>query len=117
MEWRIESAMPGMALPAPAGAAVLALMYQLEHTRWLSAERLVDLQLRQLEQVLRHARSNVPYYRERLIGERLFELPILTRQALMEGFDARACAQAERSAGAAHSPYSAFTPACCTTRL
>jgi hypothetical protein len=34
-----------MALPAPAGAAVLALMYQLEHTQWLSAERLVDLQL------------------------------------------------------------------------
>jgi phenylacetate-CoA ligase len=90
MDWRIESAVPGMvwpALPAPPGAAALALLYQLEHTQWLTAERLLELQLRQLEQVVRHARSSVPYYRERLTADGLAALPILTRRELQERFD------------------------------
>src|SRR5438105_5774293 len=87
MDWRIQSVMPGMvwpAIPAPPGAAVLALLHQLEYTQWLAPERLLELQLEQREQLVQHARASVPYYRERLGGE----LPLLTRRDLMEHFDA-----------------------------
>ena len=60
--------MPGIAWPAisvPHAAAKLALLHQLEHTQWLSPRRLHELQLRQLQLLLRHAAATVPYYRER----------------------------------------------------
>ena len=91
MDWKIQSAMPGMAwpaIPAPTGAAVLALLYQLEHTQWLAPERLRELQLRQLGELVRHARASVPYYRDRLGAEDLAGLPLLTRRDLQEHFDA-----------------------------
>jgi phenylacetate-CoA ligase len=54
------------ALPSQRGAALLALLYQLEETQWWSAERLAEHQLLQLQALLRHAWETVPYYRMRL---------------------------------------------------
>ena len=64
----IRSAMLGIAWPAIPGqeaAALLVLQFQLERFQWLSPERLLELQFRQLEALLRHAHATVPYYRER----------------------------------------------------
>ena len=103
MDWRIESAMPDMAwpgIPAPAGAAVLALLYQLQQSQWLPAERLLELQRHQLNNMLRHAAAHVPYYRERWRDEGFAELPILKRRNLMEHFDALKSERVPREHGA-----------------
>ena len=91
--------MPGVAwpaLPAPGGAAVLALSFQLERSQWLTLEQLRQQQLQQLQLLLRHALATVPYYRERwgadfdpalpLTFERFAALPLLTRRELQDGF-------------------------------
>ena len=92
MEWRFESRMPGVAWPAvgaPHAAAVLALLQQLEHTQWLPAQRLLELQLRQAESVIRHAASTVPYYRDRLTASRdLGGLPLLGRRDVQDNYAA-----------------------------
>jgi phenylacetate-CoA ligase len=65
---RLRSALPGMdwpALPDAEGARMLALQYQLEQSQWWPEERLQAWQMRQFEQVFRHALATVPYYRER----------------------------------------------------
>ncbi len=93
MEWAFESAVPGVTWPAivpPHGAAKLALLHQLEHSQWLPPQRLRELQLRQLELILRHATAAVPYYRRRLgksasAGD-LGALPLLEMRDLQEGF-------------------------------
>ncbi len=54
------------AVPDSRGAALLALLYQLEQSQWWSPERLGAQQSRQLAQLLRHARKNVPFYAKRL---------------------------------------------------
>lgn len=54
------------AIPSPHGAQLLSLLYQFEQTQWWSAERLLEHQLRQLQQLLRHTVATVPFYRERL---------------------------------------------------
>jgi phenylacetate-CoA ligase len=46
--------------------AVFSLAYQLERSQWWTTELLTTFQLRQAESVLKHAKSTVPYYRERL---------------------------------------------------
>ncbi|MBE0625688.1 MAG: phenylacetate--CoA ligase family protein [Burkholderiales bacterium] len=98
--WQIESAVTGVcwpALPAPGGASVLALLFWLERTQWLTLERLREHQLRQLQVLLRHALVTVPYYRDRWGGaydpatpltfERFTALPLLTRRELQEQFE------------------------------
>ena len=100
-DWQYQSALPGAvwpAVPAPEGAAVLGLLFQLERSQWLSAESLLEQQLRQLELVLRHAHATVPHYRERwsdaydanapLTRERFAALPLLARRDLQEQFEA-----------------------------
>jgi phenylacetate-CoA ligase len=79
------------AIPSARGAQLLSLLYQFEQTQWWPAERLLEHQLRQLQQRLRQARETVPYYRERL-GAVAFDpkqcltlaafraLPLLTRR-------------------------------------
>lgn len=65
----VVSAVPGIAwpaLPGPAGAALLALLFQLEQTQWWPAERLRMAQRRQLSALLAHARDRVPFWRGRL---------------------------------------------------
>ncbi len=54
------------ALPAPAGASMLAVQFQLEQSQWLSAEELRRRQFLQLSRLLSHAVETVPLYRERL---------------------------------------------------
>ena len=105
MGWRIESSFPGLAWPAvpsPAGAATLALLFQLEDSQWLAPERLRAHQEAQLEELLRHACAHVPYYRERLgdIPPPLERIPLLTRRALMENFEALKSRQVPPTHGA-----------------
>jgi phenylacetate-CoA ligase len=72
LPWPVESRLPGVAwpaVPAPAAAQLFTLLFQLERTQWLAPEDLRALQLRQLEQLIRHAAGTVPYYRERLSGK------------------------------------------------
>lgn len=57
MEWS--------ALPKPHGADLLSLLYQLERSERWNAQQLLALQLRQIQHVVRHAVTTVPYYRDR----------------------------------------------------
>ncbi len=45
---------------------MLAMQYQLEHSEHLTASELLSLQHQQLAVLLQHARSTVPFYRDRL---------------------------------------------------
>jgi phenylacetate-CoA ligase len=98
--WQYRSAAPGISWPAIPGeeaSALLALQFQLERTQWLPPERLLELQFRQLDVLLRHAWDTVPYYRERWRG--LYEpgsqltagtfdrLPLLSRRDLQGHFE------------------------------
>jgi phenylacetate-CoA ligase len=95
--WRYHSAVPGAAwpaLPAGGGASLLALQFQLDRTQWLPQSRLRQLQARQLQVLVRHARETVPYYRDRWRGiaepvavEDLAALPLLARRELREHFE------------------------------
>ena len=77
---------------------MLALQFQLERTQWLPPARLLELQFRQLEAVMRHAHDTVPYYRERWRGlydpaapltpQRFAQIPFLTRNDLRSQFEA-----------------------------
>ena len=76
------------AVPGPAAARLLALLFQLERSQWLAPERLAAAQRRQLGAVVDHARRTVPFYRERLAAlarpdgpdpARWREVPLLTR--------------------------------------
>jgi phenylacetate-CoA ligase len=65
----VASAVPGIAwpgLPGPTGAALLGLLFQLERTQWWPAERLRLAQRRQLAALIAHARTEVPFWRDRL---------------------------------------------------
>jgi phenylacetate-CoA ligase len=92
----VRSAVPGAlwpAVPTPGGAAVLALLAQLERTQWLSAGRLLEHQRSQVGALVAHAYATVPYYRERwsALGGgaiRFSGLPLLTRRELQEHHDA-----------------------------
>ncbi len=88
-----KSAVSGIswpALPGPAGAAMLAMQFQLEQSQWWPPERLVQEQFRQLEILLLHAYRAVPFYQKRFrdIGyapgavspEWFARLPILRRE-------------------------------------
>lgn len=66
---RVVSAVPGMVwpgLPGPSGAALLAILFQLEQTQWWPEDRLRLAQRRQLGVLLAHAREQVPFWRDRL---------------------------------------------------
>ncbi len=81
-------------IPADPGAHLAALLFQLERSQWLAAERLRECQLDQLRHLLRHARSTVPHYAEPLrdidvdhLDWATFEaLPLLSRKALQDNF-------------------------------
>lgn len=54
------------AIPSPNDAALLALQYQLEQSQWLTPEQIKQSQLRQARQLLAHALTTVPYYKDTL---------------------------------------------------
>ena len=94
MEWQFASALPGVAWPGISGTAAatrLALLHQLERSQWLAPERLRERQAEQLDVLLRHARSTVPYYRERLhassSAHELHRLPILTARDVQDHYE------------------------------
>lgn len=65
----LKSAIPGAAwpaIPSPDGAALLALLYQLERSQWWPRAQLEAAQFRQLRALLAHAARSVPFYLERL---------------------------------------------------
>ncbi len=53
-------------LPSPQGALALSLHWQFEQSQWFPPERLLEIQMQQLGELLSHARQHVPFYRERL---------------------------------------------------
>lgn len=105
------SVVTGVAWPAighDASAHLQSLLFQLEHTQWLSPGAVWQRQHYQLKQLLRHAAETVPHYREALRGmdnDRLEwpafrSLPILKRQALQENFTSLCCTRVPPSHGA-----------------
>ena len=89
----LTSQVPGIHWPAVVGArdaAVLALLFQMESTQWLSGEALRERQERQLGALLDHARRHSSFYRERLPNDlaRWHEMPLLTRADLQTQADA-----------------------------
>lgn len=63
-----KSYLPGIAWPAFTASShvhLLSLQFQFEHTQWMSADELLELQLLQAQQVIDHAARSTPYYRER----------------------------------------------------
>jgi len=77
---------------------------QLARDAW-SRERLLDFQRARLRELLTHAAGASPYYREALgpdpAGTPLAELPVLSKQTLMEQWDRIACDRRLTLAGAA----------------
>jgi len=52
------------AIPGQSAAQMLSLLYQLEHSQWLSPDELWQQQLSQLTLLLQHAVSTVPHYKK-----------------------------------------------------
>ncbi|MFZ0694061.1 MAG: AMP-binding protein, partial [Alphaproteobacteria bacterium] len=64
-----KSALTGILWPAVPNrndALLLAVVRQLEESQWWAPEALLFQQLRQIERILGHALSTVPYYKQRL---------------------------------------------------
>jgi phenylacetate-CoA ligase len=94
------SNLPGIVwptLPNPEGTVQLALLYQLEQSEKWSPEQLLEVQYRQLSELLFHAWKTCPFYRARLKAagyapdsvvtpEWFSTLPLLSRQDLQEKF-------------------------------
>lgn len=83
------------AMPSERGATLLALMDQLDASQWWSADALLTHQLHQATLLLRHSRSTVPYYRDRLAANPIpssgtlsfaayRDLPTLTRRDVQD---------------------------------
>lgn len=84
------------AIASPGAAGLLAMLFQLEQSQWLSAESLHQRQMKQVALVLRHALDSVPFYRSRFgelnceaLDEALWRsLPILERGDIQDHFEA-----------------------------
>jgi len=99
--WSFQSSVQGIRWPAvlPGGqAAAVAILHQLEHSQWLAPEELLKQQMLQLDALVRHAWNTVPGYRKdwsdrydagvALSYDGFQALPLLSRRALRDGFDA-----------------------------
>ena len=93
----LHSVVAGIGWPAigsDAAAHRQSLLFQLEHSQWLSSEELQEHQLMQLKSLLRHAVSTVPHYAESFCDRDIdgmdwaaFEtLPMLDRKDLQADF-------------------------------
>ena len=102
------------AVPSQTAAALLAQLFQLEHTQWLSADQLAQRQLLQLGQLAAHAHRHSPFYHQLFdrcgIGakelrsrEELGSVPLLTRQALVEQAESIHCTEVPQAHGPAQS--------------
>ncbi|MCC6917545.1 hypothetical protein [Nitrosomonas sp.] len=100
----LPSQVPSVHWPAVVGArdaAVLALLFQMESTQWLSAGALRKQQNRQLGVLLDHARRHCAFYRERLPNglANWHDIPLLTRTDLQTHADAIRAATYPRAHG------------------
>ena len=94
----LRSDIPGIVWPAvgsDASAHLQSLLFQMTHSQWLGEAELQFRQLYQVKQLMRHALSTVPLYREALshldpdvLDWEIFRaLPVLNRSELQSGFD------------------------------
>ncbi|MDP1708752.1 MAG: hypothetical protein Q8L89_06780 [Gammaproteobacteria bacterium] len=90
------------AAPSPAGAQLLALLFQLQDSQWWPANKLEAGQFRQLHGLLAHAWETIPFYRDRLTAagfhpdhplkrKQWQRLPILTRSEVQAAGEALFC--------------------------
>lgn len=80
-----RSAVPGIVVPAIPGrmaSLLMAVIYQLEQTQWLSPEELFFHQGRQLRQLFTHAAATVPFYRERFAAAGVDPAAVVTRESI-----------------------------------
>jgi phenylacetate-CoA ligase len=66
---RVNSVIGGIAwpgIPAANGAALLAMLFQLDRSQWWTPKELARRQREQLQALFTHARTHVPFYRDRL---------------------------------------------------
>jgi phenylacetate-CoA ligase len=99
--WVPKPGVGGIAWPAtPTGPEVMriAVVHQLQQTQWWPPQALVEMQLRQLALLARHAAKTVPFYRDRLdplsgikggelIPDIWRKLPLLTRSEIQDAGD------------------------------
>ncbi len=117
-----ESVWP--ALPSQSAARLLAQVFQLEQTQWLSGQALVENQMTQLRHLTAHAYTHSPFFRrafdhhgiaadEPWSIEKLRMVPLLTRKMLIdEGADINC-----RVVPLAHRPSNATQTAGSTGRI
>lgn len=95
---QLRSVVDGILWPSigsDASAHLQSLLFQLEHSQWLSPERLSERQLVQVKRLMRHAQSTVPFYArifrdmdaERLDWTTFQALPMLSRRDLQANFE------------------------------
>lgn len=110
-----ESSLSSVAWPAtpkPAGAALLALQFQLEQSQWWPADMLRARQMEQVDTLLKHAYQSIDFHRTRLSAagyapEQLLTdatwqaIPILTRSEIQQAGDALLSKQIPASHGSA----------------
>ena len=96
MDWNINSTVSGIqwpALPAPEGAARLAVLFQLEQSQWWTEEKIRQHQFSQLMPLLKHCADYVPFYQGKfddllapgaLTDEKWLSIPLLTRDAVQK---------------------------------
>jgi phenylacetate-CoA ligase len=111
-----RSAVPGIvspALPGRMASLLMAVIYQLEQTQWLSPDELFFHQGRQLRSLFGHAASTVPFYRQRFaeVGidpaaavtrETIARLPVLKRGELQGAGEAINTTALPKSHGKLH---------------
>lgn len=69
------------------GAQNRKILEDLLASQWLTAEEIHDRQLSALNELVRHARANVPFYRARDLPERIAHLDDLARMPLLRKTD------------------------------
>ncbi len=86
------------ALPSPDVNAVLSLAYQIDQSQWWTPEVLRAFQLRQVDNLIRHARNTVPFYRQRLVDvtdvspgmlsmDDVRQIPLLQKSDIQDCYD------------------------------
>ncbi len=108
----IHSALSGQhwpAIPNDDGARMLALQFQFSQSQWWSPEQLREHQLRQFQQIFRHAVTTVPYYRQHdahrlasgtMSWDQYRELPVITRSVVQQAGNAMHSSAPPREHGA-----------------
>jgi phenylacetate-CoA ligase len=120
----VRSTVEGVAWPVfpdPAGEAMLAMIWQFERSERFTPARLRALQMVQARALLRHAASQVPFYRElwrglgfdpgvdALTPKRFSLLPVVTRAMIQSAGEAAFSAAVPEAHGTVHAGATAGT--------